>query len=138
MVDQTESIEHTHSGGTSSADNSARCFGNINCWSSLHADPEPTHKQIELWLERLGLNPTRRQLRRALLSMPGRQGGETLLDEAEAVAADPEIPREARAGWQDALIHQRLGAWTDIFTSRLQLTEDETDQVFRSAVAIHC
>lgn len=73
---------------------------------------------------------TRLQGRAALL-----QAG--LLDTVETIMSNPDVPALQRLAWQDALTFERNSLTMKAMASMLSLTDEQLDQLFITASAIH-
>lgn len=140
-------VEHMCPGCIFDTDVPKGGFGEITRWAVGNPLPQPSHEAIVAYAEAndaaIALFAWRRDevvsiraFRRALLAKPGRQGGETLLDEADALAQHPDTPREAREDWMHCIEVERRNADIAAFGAALLLSEEEIDDLFRDARAI--
>ena len=58
------------------------------------------------------------------------------LDAVEALMANPETPAAARIAWEYAISFQRHSAFINALASALGLTEEQIDNLFRSAAQV--
>jgi hypothetical protein len=85
--------------------------------------------EVDLEFARFRMRVTPLQFRMALYDAG-------LLDECEAIVADPATPKAARLAWEYAITIERNNPFIDQFATVLGLTHEQVDAVFEAAAQI--